>query len=364
MVHPLKALTFVALLAGFIAALPAGPVLAQAGGHLYLVDSVPVDVTAKSAVDARDQALTEGQREAFKRLMQRLTPAGTTPPTASDGEIETMVQGFQIRDERTSGVRYLANLVVQFRPSEVRSFLERRSVAAVTAAAPPVLIVPVLVEEGGATLWNDPNPWREAWEQAPMGQSLVPVAVPLGDARDLTGLSAEQAMAGDPDALGAMAQRYGATSSLVAIARMGGTEAQPAVNLQVSRQGIAMSGPAIAETLNADPGETREALLARAVTRITGDLDREWKQLATVRPGIQNSLTVKVGFAGLDDWVAIRKRLSDLPILRKQTVIALSRREAEMALSYSGETEQLRSALEMRSLALVEEQTGWRLSMR
>lgn len=363
MVHRLKALSSAALFSVLAVFAPLEPAHAQAGGRLYVVEDVPIDVTAKSAVEARDQALTEGQREAFKRLMERLTPAGSTPPGASDSEIEGMVQGFQIRDERASGVRYLANLVVQFRPAAVQSFLSRRNVAAVVNAAPAVLIVPVLAEEGGAKLWDDPNPWREAWEQAPLGQTIVPITVPLGDARDLTGITPEQAMAGDEAALTTLAQRYGASSSVVAVARLGGTETQPAVNIQVNQIG-GMPGPAIAETLTAEPGETREALLNRAIARISNDLDRDWKQQATIQPGMENTLTVTVPLTGLEDWMTVRRRLSGLPIVRKQTVKSLSRSEATVDIGYAGTTDQLRAALEQRNLALSEDATGWRLAAR
>src|SRR5690606_41822624 len=63
-------------------------------------------------------------------------------------------------------------------------------------------------------LWDDPNPWRDAWTRVALGQALVPVIVPLADAADLVGISAEQAAAGERERLSAMARRYGAVASL------------------------------------------------------------------------------------------------------------------------------------------------------
>ena len=106
----------------------AGPAAAQSAARLYTVEGVPVDVTAGSAVAAREQAYAEGQRAAFRMLMEKLTPEsvhGRLPAAPSGAALDALVQGFEVRDERASGVRYIARMVVRFNPAEVQALLDR-----------------------------------------------------------------------------------------------------------------------------------------------------------------------------------------------------------------------------------------------
>src|SRR6185437_12375889 len=64
-------------------------------------------------------------------------------------------------------------------------------------------------------LWEDPNPWREAFAQRERGEGLVPFIVPLGDVEDLNAISAERALNADPAALAAIAERYQAEEVLI-----------------------------------------------------------------------------------------------------------------------------------------------------
>ena len=126
---------------------------------------VPVDVTAKSAATAKKEALTNGEVLAFSRLLERLTlldELDRLPRLGSTG-IATFVKDISVADEKTSGVRYLAKLTVRFKRREVRKLLMDLGISFAETRSKPALVLPVYQAAGALMLFDDPNPWREAW---------------------------------------------------------------------------------------------------------------------------------------------------------------------------------------------------------
>lgn len=89
-----------------------------------IVSDVMIDRTADNAVQAREQAMAEARREAFKRLAQKyMTPAAYASfRMPDDRTIATMVQDFEIKGEQLSSTRYVASFTVRFR-DQVRNYI-------------------------------------------------------------------------------------------------------------------------------------------------------------------------------------------------------------------------------------------------
>src|SRR5580692_9277894 len=89
------------------------------------VSDVPVDVTAKDAAAARDQAIAVAQSKAFDRLIKRLVPNPSDQARLhpSQQDIEGFVQDFGVENERVSMVRYIGLYSVRFRESRIRKYL-------------------------------------------------------------------------------------------------------------------------------------------------------------------------------------------------------------------------------------------------
>lgn len=100
------------------------------------VDDVPVDVTAKDANMARDQAIATAQSKAFDKLIQQMVsnPADQARLHPGQEQIEGFVQDFSVENERVSTVRYIGMYSVRFRESLVRKYLADSGVAGVGPA--------------------------------------------------------------------------------------------------------------------------------------------------------------------------------------------------------------------------------------
>lgn len=341
------------LLMVFVLLRPPGA-LAQ---EIYTVRGVPVDVTAETAVAARARAVAEGRRQAFQRLLKRLVPLSWNPvvPTPTDAELGRLVLGFEVAGERTSAVRYLADLTVAFDPQVVRNTFRAAGVPFAETRSLPVLVIPVLASGAGTVLWEEPNPWRDAWGRRTPPRGLVPFVVPYGDLADIRDLTTEQALSGDQVALGRIAERYGARDVVVAeaIPRPGG-----AVQLTIRRIGSSGQDSTLVETATADidpadAGGVDAARYAAGVRRAVTMVEEAWKLENLIRPELESRVTATVPLDTLKDWLAVRRTLDKLAVLSRYDVVQLTKREALVDLWVNGDAEQLRVALAQRDLELI-----------
>lgn len=207
-------------LAGMTALSPV-PSVAQTLDDVFTVERVPADVTAASAAVAREQGIAQAQRDAFARLFDRLTldEDGARLPALGAAEIEQMVDSFEVVSERSSSVRYVAEINVSFRPAAVRSLMLSNGIRYAEVRSKPVLILPVDETGQEPVLWQRETPWRQAWENFSAPPSLLPILVPYGEIQDVTDIDVNEALAGNEEAMRRIADRYGAGA--VAVARLG-----------------------------------------------------------------------------------------------------------------------------------------------
>lgn len=348
----LTALTGLALLTAALAP----PSSAFAAGDVYTVSDVPVDVSAGSASQAREQALERGHREAFERLLGRIVPAGereAVPEMSYDG-IANLVRDFQVSDERTSNVRYLADLTIRFRPEAVRRFLRDNGIAYAETVSKPVVVLPVFGEAESAVLWDDPNPWREVWNRRESEPGLVPLTVPLGDLGDIQAISATEALQGDQEAVAAIAGRAGAGDAVVAHLTLEGDPEAGDAAARVVATRVGLSGPqhTTIQTVRQASAKTLEEVLERAADAVAEDMEAAWRQANLVRFEDPHEVSVIVPLRGLDDWTKVRQRLSEVAVVGETALRRMSRAEAELDMTYYGDPEQLKRALRQSSLHL------------
>jgi len=309
-----------ALLAG--GGILAGAALAQGSADIFTVRDVPVDETAATAADARQAALAVGQRRAFRRLMERLVPEDQQDrvPSVESSTLQYYVQDFSVNNERTSTVRYLADLTFRFNGDEVRSFLRNAGVGFAETRSKPVVVLPVFSGPGtDSALWLADNPWRDVWALKPGDDGLVPLIVPIGDLDDLAAIDAPRALNGDPESLKAIAERYGADDVLVTAASLAGDPQDGSAVLEVvtRRYHDGAASVTLRDKLIQVSGEPYDGFLKRGADRIDDAVQEAWKQQYVLQFGNQRSILVYVPLTGLDDWLKVRKRLDGVAAIQQ-----------------------------------------------
>jgi hypothetical protein len=357
----------------FQAAFLASPgALAQAFAPITVTDvfevgDVAVDVTAETAAKAREQALAEGQTRAFRQLLERLTlriEHGGLPELSSE-DIAVYVNNFSVADEKTSDVRYLARLTFRFKHEEVRGLLSDFGFSFAETVSKPVLVLPVFQSAGALILWDESNPWRDAWAARPARQSLVPTLLPLGDLADIAAIGAEQAMDGDLQRLNAIAGRYGASDTLVVfgVLRVDAVKARRVLEVYFTRYGKQLKEQTEVVSFTQDKDETVAGLLARATGELTFIVEDNWKRDNILQFGRTGLISAVVPITRLKDWLNGRSRLKSVAVIRRAEMVLMSQGEVRVNLHFIGDRDQLALALEQSDLRLYEEGGQWRLGL-
>ena len=340
-----------------------------AAPQLFEISGITVDVTADSAQTARIQAQAKGEKKAFETLLKRLTLGAYHDrlPVLSAQRITELIQDFAVEDEKASSVRYIAKMVYHFRAPAVRALLDEHAIPYAETVSKPVLMLPVYQAAGALLLWDDPNPWRAAWDDMGNGASgLVPMVLPVGDLQDVRVIGAEQAIEGDTQRLEEIARRYETGDVVVAhgILRMDSYYGLPELEVYLTRFGSALQEHTVVKSFTANPGEDVNVLLARAVEQLKSQVEDNWKQDNLIQAGEAQVLPLQVRVDGLKDWVSVRSRLNGVAIVRKAEVVLLRRGEVRMNLHFIGDAEQLALSLDQADLVLWEEAGSWYLGQK
>ncbi|MBL8832936.1 MAG: DUF2066 domain-containing protein [Rhodospirillales bacterium] len=360
-----------ALVLGFAVAVAAGTaglaqVPAPAAIDVFAVRGVEVDRSAATAAQARDQAIAEGQRLAWRRLVERMVPAEARGPVLAlpVGEIVPLIDSFEVESERGSGTRWIGALGYRFRSNDVRQLFRGRGVAYAETPARRLLVLPVAIRDGQVQLWEDDNAWRVAWSALPPPTGLQPWVLPLADVEDAGLIGAEQAATLDRARLRALAARHGTQGVVVVSAETDEAGVSGAsVQVQFSRVGAPAPDADWSQVFRLSAGETAEAAWPRIARASAELIEERWKAEVLVQGGDVTTLRATIPVADLAEWIAVRRRLAEVATVRRLDVLVLGRGGAIVDIQHEGGTEALRTALAQRDVALEEEEGNWRLQL-
>jgi hypothetical protein len=219
-----------------------------------------------------------------------------------------------------------------------------------------MLVLPVLNAGGAAQLWEEPNPWRDAWLRRARASGLVPLVLPIGDLVDISKVSAEQAMAGDAGALADLAARYQAADVLVVIATADAVAGT--VDASAFRYGVGGGVPVARASVAG-----AENPFADAAAQITARLEADWKSQNMVRADLSGQIGVIVPVQSLSDWTLLRRRLGAVGSIRQARLVRLQRGQAQIDLDFVGTIDQLQRTLAQQGLDLRQGLAAWVLSL-
>ncbi len=343
---------------------------------LYSARGIAVDKTANTASEAREIAIVEAQRRAFYALLRKLTPQTyhAELPQLDDNVIASMVVGVQVKNEKTSPTRYLADFTVDFKEDMILPILQAREIPYSESLSKPILVLPVFENNGVKNLWDEPNPWRDAWievfdsKQGPEGSitrqddwaqvPVMPVLVPAGTLEDIKMISVDDAIYLREESINEIAKAYGAGNVLVAYASL---QNQNGIRrLDISYQRNDSFSAAVVETFTG--GDDDREIFRAAIFDLFSNLQESWKDQNILNRNIQNKLAVSTTIGSLADWISIKNRAQSIPAVQNLDVKELSVNSVFWEIAFLGDLSQLRSAFKQRNLLLEDEQGYWTLN--
>lgn len=340
-------------LAGLVLTLFAG---AAAAEDVFEVTGLRIDESAADEVAAKYAGLAKAQQQALDTVFRRIVPpeAHGALPEISDDVLATMVRDFDIADEKFGGGRYLATLSVRFAPGEVANVLRSYGMPFAMTRSRPVVVLPVINAGSATRLWDDPNPWRQAWAGVLPNPGLFSMTMPIGDLSDVATINESQALAGDRVALEAIARKYEANGTMVAVATVGRkSNGATTVRVTMAFRNGGFDGSTLDRSYEGSPGVAMPTVMYQVAREIVRELEETWKDQNVLDFSHQERLSVLVPIGGLNDWLEIRERLSSMARVQSVSIARMTREEAELDMVYVGSTDQLRQALAQQGLELV-----------
>ena len=358
---------------------------------LYDVEGVSVDVTAKTATQARDGALTQAQHTAFAELMSRLGVADSFTRTMNDDDIAATVQSFEVQNERSSAVRYIGTFNIRFKPNTVRNLLTKSHVAHSEVRSRPYIVMPISNLDGKPVLWEDTTAWRTAWAASPSDSGIVPVIIPAGGPDDVSLLSTADAVEGKNTAIKSLMDKYSAAGALFATLTVKVDD--PTAYIVTLKRFDSTGAPVDSTTLTMPPTATKQSaalIMAQIVTKTRTELDKEWRTHpedttlvidgsgASAQPAepqdadvsIQNMIpnptampapandtptahmAVGVSIVSLADWTMLKHKLESTPGVAHVNVLSLQRGTTSIDLEYRGTMPNLQQSIALNGMTL------------
>lgn len=333
------------------------PVLAD----MLTVSGIEIAAKADSAVDAKVIAIAEGQAKAFSQILQRLTSPEDNErlPMPDAQSIQSVVAGFSLDNERTSANEYLAELTVRFNADSVEFLLSHSNIRMVAEQSEPVLIIPVLWQNGSAVIWGEDNKWRSVWQKIDLDNRLVPALIPLGDGVDEQVDQQELGQA-NPEALSVLAVKYGVKHAVIAIVAYDLEQKLIEAAFVGNSQRGAIDLRAIGVI---EEGREIEAM-KQIADQLLNRLDQKWREVVASGSVRQSKQTadILVPFSNLKQWVGIRRRLENAPGIQSLDVRSLNAEQAQIMVSFIGDLRELAKSLKFQGLFLYDD--GVRLFLR
>jgi len=172
------------------------------------VNGIEVDVTGKTAEEAREKGWRLAQKLAWKKL---------DAPEIPDNELESLVSSVVIERERIGPTRYIATLGVIFDRTHASRYFGN---VAQQSRSAPMMLLPVTVSGGTYTMYEMRNPWQRAWAEYQSGTSRIHYLRPAGSGGDSLLLTYGQTSRRSRLWWRAILDQFGAADVLVAAAHL------------------------------------------------------------------------------------------------------------------------------------------------
>jgi hypothetical protein len=330
---------------------------------VYTVADVQVDETAESAAAARDIALQKGQALAYQRLMERIVPIADRAkvPKLQTAQLLQLVSGIEVGKEKTSSVRYLAQMTVRFSASEVRRYLRTAGVRFAETLSKPLLVLPVSRAQATLQLWDTGNLWLKAWRNLPPSDGLINLIVPKGETADIADISPEQVMAGNNEQIRSIARRYGAEGTLLTIASVAQAQGEKFIEVSTSRLGPGGDDRTSVQSFASNEGTSLQDVFVSAANNLRREIEETWKQDNLLHFDDHRELLAEVKLRGLPDLILLQKNLEVVSLVQKAELVRLSLNSALLRLRYLGDPTQLKLALAQLDMVLTQGSVYWKL---
>ncbi len=342
---------FRAVSAALIMASPAAG--QQRLASVFTVANVAAQAEAADSVEAKKLATQMAEARAFHSLVARLTDFRSQAhiPELPQEQLEALISDIATSGEGVSATTYIANFTVSFSERGVEGLLARYGAFPILDRGPEILIVPVYIEDGAASV-SERNPWRSAFLSLDLSHALVPARVaPVRN--DLSAAIARAYIASPAASIETLKSQYHTTQILFAVAELElggesislkliGNDASGLLSLQrkvklkdADDQTLIQSAASLAFTTV----QERWKLTRSGAGAVSADAGSSGSP-GTTSSGF-STVELTAQFSGLKEWQAIRTRLLHIPGIQNWDLKSVNPRSAQIGFDFPGGAERL-----------------------
>jgi len=321
---------------------------AYAADEKYTVE-VSVDVTDASASEAQKRAMSEANRAAVVAVAKRISTSEGVERFSSmtDEQLMNFIKEVSVVEEKSSAVRYMANLKVVLNEDILVQYMKEREIPLMNKISSRILIVPIFREFNADVpqLWESTNMWKQAWDKVSLigGVNMIVVS-PSG--ANYAVIDGRKAGVMDGEALDKLMRINGVDDVYVLDAVYNGIEG-------LNVQGRSLDGDSFVVRVDG-PRSSGMELFDNAVMATQRELEKRISQKNMSEAQIENMMVVLFSYNNLAEWVSAERTLKDINQINKLEVQAIGNGKVQFKLSYIGALEKLLPQLRARSLRLDE----------
>lgn len=126
---------------------------------------VSVDVTAKTVSEAKQKAMSKALRSALSEIVLSISTDESVKEInkLNDNQLEHFITGVMVLMEKTSDVRYIADLRISFDEDILKAYMVENNMPIIIGEEQDILLIPLLEDEKeNLDVWGDENIWRQA----------------------------------------------------------------------------------------------------------------------------------------------------------------------------------------------------------
>jgi hypothetical protein len=325
------------------------PFGAQAADPTYTVSGIHVDATGQSASAAEAVAIDQGRPRAWATLYRRIAKQadwGKQPRLDADG-LRRIARGYTVANERRSTTRFVADVTYIFSPEAVARVMTGISSTYRLTTSRRIVLIPM------SPTFDRASNWTSAFASPRFGGSVVPFAVPTGDAPDIVALSRLQFDATGWADVQQVAARIHASEAVLALAIPLGNRMQ----IWLKRIGAAETPMKTSVDVPMQKNEAQTYPLAADAA--VHALEVMYQQKPAVDFGAKGSLTADVHIDSLSQWTTLQNAMTSISNVTGVQVQAMDIGLVRITLLYQGSTDQLRESLAPVGVALTKADDGW-----
>jgi hypothetical protein len=294
----------------------------------YNVKDIYIELELNKDEEYREKALNSAYKIALLRYLNWITleKKDEIAKILDSISVKDFVSGYSIESESFKKNKYSALISVNFEKKKVTELLDKKSIKYSLQEGPKTLILPIMNLNSKLILWDDPNPWFEAWLSRPLDPNLNQFILPSGEVDDLITLSAIDAKNLQYYKLKNISVKYGAKKILVLIVNILKKQNNYILDLKVFN-GLEQKEVFLEQFNFLSSGDLNKDLIKLA-NEFSNYYDDLWVTKNIDKNSLKSDWLVEIRYNKFSQWIKVKNRLLNSDKVTNLAVSKLSNNRA------------------------------------